>query len=405
VPRSRRELLLGSLPVALAALIGCRPAPERGGGSGRGGRKEASFSERVSRARERAVAFLLSRQADDGAWRSDTYGTFKDGTALTPLALNALLAACPERKEAVRKPAAYLAAMVRPSGAITPPPYGFDFALYTAALTVTALSHPACPDHRPARNAWLDFLRRRQLTEELGWAPGDREYGGWGYSRGLPRKPRAGELIPPLTESNLSATTFALDAVRAAGVPVKDPLFARALTFVRRCQNWDDDPARRDPAFDDGGFFFICDDAVRNKAGAAGTDPAGRARYHSYGSATADGLRCLASCGVPESDPRRQAARAWLVKHFRASRHPGTYAGRREMDRMAVYYYYAASLAKAPAPALTAEAEEGTVPLKQLLADELLKRQRQDGSWVNPAHAVREDEPVVATSFALIALA
>src|SRR5262249_7266072 len=152
---------------------------------------------------------------------------------------------------ALRKPAAYLAAMARPDGAITPPSYGFDFALYTAALTVTALSHPACPDHRGARDAWLDYLRRRQLAEELRWAPGDREYGGGGYSRGLPRKPRAGELIPPLTESNLSATTFALDALRAAGVPAQDPRYAKALTFVRRCQNWDDDADRRDPAYDD----------------------------------------------------------------------------------------------------------------------------------------------------------
>jgi hypothetical protein len=45
------------------------------------------------------------------------------------------------------------------------------------------------------------------------------------------------------------------------------------------------------------------------------------------------------------------------------------------------------------------------VPLARLLVEELLRRQRDDGSWVNPAHAVREDEPVAATSFALIALA
>jgi squalene-hopene/tetraprenyl-beta-curcumene cyclase len=397
VPPSRREFLLGSLP-ALATLVGCgRPRGEEVG-------TKVAFPEQVARARERGADFLLARQASDGAWRSETYGTFKDGSALTPLALNALLAAAPEREGAIRKAAGYLAGLTRAGGEVVAPAYGFDFALYTAALTVTALSHPRLPGHRPARDTWLHFLKRRQLTEELGWSPGDREYGGWGYSRGLPRKPRAGQLILPLTESNLSATTCALDALRSAGVPAEDPAWARALTFVGRCQNWDDDPARRDPAFDDGGFFFIYDDPVRNKAGVAGTDRSGRERYHSYGSATADGFRCLIHCGVPESDPRPRAARAWLVKNFRAARHPGTYARRREADRMGVYHYYAASLARAPSATLTVEAPGGPVPMKRLLAGELLKRQRPDGSWSNPAHAMREDDPILATSFSLIAL-
>jgi hypothetical protein len=35
----------------------------------------------------------------------------------------------------------------------------------------------------------------------------------------------------------------------------------------------------------------------------------------------------------------------------------------------------------------------------------LLKRQRDDGSWSNPAVLVREDDPLVATSLAMRALA
>jgi squalene-hopene/tetraprenyl-beta-curcumene cyclase len=348
--------------------------------------------DQVACARARAADFLLARQESDGAWRSDSYGTFKDGTALTPLVLNALLAAAPDRERAIARAADYLAAMVRLDGDITPPSYGFDFSLYTAALTVTALSDPAAAGRTTARDAWLVYLRRRQLTEDLGWKPEDRAYGGWGYARGLPRKPGAGELIPPLTESNLSATTFALTALRAAGVAADDVRRARALVFVRRCQNWNDDPARRDPALDDGGFFFIYDDPVRNKAG-----PAGK-RFRSYGSATADGLRCLAYCGVPESDPRREAACDWLVRHFRPAYHPGDYPAQREPDRMAVYFYYAASLARSPTGSLPA-------PLRHQLTEDLLSLQRDDGSWLNPVGAVREDEPIIATSFALLALA
>src|SRR5262249_18705170 len=158
------------------------------------GGREPSLAEGVSRARDRAADFLLANQAKDGAWRSDTYGVFKDGTALTPLALSALLAAAPGRKEAVRKAAGYLPALARPAGPIPPPSYGSDFALYPSALAVSALSPPACPKHPAARDAWLTFLKQRQLTEELDWKPADREYGGWGYSRGVPRRPKAGEL-------------------------------------------------------------------------------------------------------------------------------------------------------------------------------------------------------------------
>jgi Prenyltransferase and squalene oxidase repeat len=393
---SRRQFLVA----ALAGLVGCgRPSdnvpiviP-----------KDSTFEERVSDARERGINFLLSRQDEDGAWRSDTYGTFKDGTALTPLALHALLTAAPESQKPIERAAAHLAAMARPDGDIARPSYGFDFALYTAALTVISLNHPSCPEHVAARLAWLRFLRERQLTEDLGWKPEDREFGGWGYARGLPRKPKAGELIPPLTESNLSATTFALDALRAAGVPPHDHAYAKALSFVRRCQNWTDDPARRDPVFDDGGFFFIYDDPVRNKAGVAGKDATGQDRFRSYGSATADGLRCLTHCGVPDGDPSRVAARSWLVSHFRAAWHPGAYAERREMDRMAVYYYYSASLAKIT-PALVVETDDGPVAVKRIIAEDLLNRQRDDGSWANPVHATREDEANIATAFAVVAL-
>ena len=56
-----------------------------------------------------------------------------------------------------------------------------------------------------------------------------------------------------------------------------------------RCQNFAMEGPEADPAFDDGGFFFTPTDPVRNKAGAAGTDRRGQVRYHSYGSATADG--------------------------------------------------------------------------------------------------------------------
>ncbi len=119
---------------------------------------------------------------------------------------------------------------------------------------------------------------------------------------------------------------------------------------------------------------------------------------------TADGLRCLAHCGLAESDPRRRAAVDWLRQHFEPGQHPGEYAERREMDRMAVFYYYAASASREPTGSLMVKTKDGTRPIRELLAEELLTRQGKDGSWVNQAHAIREDDPITATCFALLAL-
>jgi squalene-hopene/tetraprenyl-beta-curcumene cyclase len=363
--------------------------------------------DRIDHARTAAFRFLLERQSPDGAWRSVTYGLFKDGDALTP---HVLLALCFARLPddglpALQKGAAYLAALARPDGTINEGPHGLSYPTYTAAFVATVLSEPIFSEHRQARDAWLAYLLERQLTEALGWQPGDRAFGGWGYAHSLPRKPRQtgwtspGEPTDLLTESNLSATVCALEALRAAGLPPTDPVFGKALMFVCRCQNYAEDP---DPEFDDGGFFFMRDDPLRNKAGVVGTDRSGLVRFASYGSVTSDGLRALIACGVSLADPRVGAARLWLERNFSVSLHPGQFAPGRALLRASIYYYYCWSLIRA----LHACGAEALTPDRVgALAEELLHRQRPDGSWVNEAVEVREDDPLVATPFALGTLA
>jgi hypothetical protein len=380
--------------------------------------------ERIDHALSSAARFLLNCQLPDGSWHSDVYGPFKDGPSLTPLVLRSLLTlpvqprtlrAAPAGEGRVtgdleagyRKGAAYLASQVQPHGTITAGPLGLAYPVYTSAGAVTVLSEPCNARHSKARDAWLAYLRERQLTEDLGWQPGDKPFGGWGYSPRVPRKPKPGEPLPPLTESNLSATVFALEALQAAGVKSDDAAFRKALVFVQRCQNYCDDPDQREAAYDDGGFFFIYDDPVRNKAGVAGQDRSGRDRYSSYGSTTADGLRALMLCGRPVDEPRVAAATAWLEANFRSDSHPGKFAEDREHNREAVYYYYCCSVARALSAARLEELRtpRGKVRWAEELADQLVQRQRPDGSWINPLVPQREDDPLVATALAGLALA
>ena len=79
------------------------------------------------------------------------------------------------------------------------------------------------PRNLRAQQAWLIYLRGRQLNESLGWQPADSEYGGWGYALDVPRKPAPGKPKEFLHESNLAATVFALAALRSAKAPSASP--------------------------------------------------------------------------------------------------------------------------------------------------------------------------------------
>jgi squalene-hopene/tetraprenyl-beta-curcumene cyclase len=359
---------------------------------------------RIDRSLALGVRFLLQQQSSDGAWRSDTYGAFRDGYSLTPLVIHALLASndC-QAASALDTGCRFLASAVQPDGTIDAGPLGLSYPVYTAALTVPVLEKNGFGRER---NAWLAYLQERQLTEDLGWHPSDREYGGWGYSQGLPRQSKPNCPAPPFTESNLSATVLAVEALRSAGIASDDPALQRASLFVKRCQNYSDDMAHQEPVFDDGGFFFIYDDPVRNKAGVAGRDRTGRERYSSYGSMTADGLRALIACGLAFDEARAVAGRRWLEKNFSAATHPGNFAPDRRAVQASVYFYYCWSLARAMTAAGVWEILAGTSRLRwaEELAEELVRRQQPEGFWMNDLVEVREDDPILATSLAASAL-
>ncbi len=337
---------------------------------------------RIDEACRSAARALIAAQSPDGAWRSPTYGVFRDGLTLTPAVLKAVVFGpdVPGADEARRRGAAYLAGRIREDGSIDDGPTGLVYPVYTAAASAIALTRLAVPGGTRARDAWLAEVRRRQLDETLGWSPDDPAYGGWGYAIEPSRKG-----ITKAPDADLSSTLFAIGALGVANRSTDAPAIAKALRFVERCQNF---------AGGDGGFFFSPTDPVRNKAGGPGPG-----RFHSYGSATADGLRALLRCGLTIDHPRVVAARGWLARSFSATTNPGTFEPIREPEREATYYYYAWSLAHA-ARALG----RGHGLALDELARELIRLRRPDGTWVNRFTASKEDDPLVATSFAAGAL-
>ncbi len=359
-----------------------------------------------------AAAYLLSRQSDDGAWRSETYGALTGGVTLTPPVLKTVLMGprSPQRIAACARAAAYLRGLVDEDGSIASQA-PLDYPVYSAALAAIVLNRTVVDSASSideatltARDAWLDYLRGFQVNARLGWSPDDVSYGGWGYSVRPPRKPDIGKL--PF-EADISSTLVAVGALRLAGVPPEDPAIRDALVFVERCQNFSADAARSDPDYDDGGFFFTTSNRVQNKAGVAGTDRNGALRHHSYGSPTADGVRALVRCGLAHDHPRVLAARVWLERNFSARTNPGIFEPTLAPDRDAALYYWCWSVSHAFRLLGVSTVGQGRYQSQwaPLLAGELLARQLPDGSWQNAYSFMKEDDPLIATTLAAAALA
>lgn len=299
---------------------------------------------------ERAVAALRKRQDPDGAWRSREYPDLKTGLPLTALVLFAFsrLPELPPADTAI----AFLARHLDENGQV-----GNEYPNFTTGMTLRAFRV-----YKPAQ--WEEMTRRMakylaavQVTESSGWAREDPAYGGWGLG-GLPLRPKE------TLRMDVSSARWALEALAEAGHIDADPgLRSNALRFLARLQN------------DDGGFCYS--QAAPSTSKADG--------FASYGSATADGILALRALGADAS-----AAEAWLDRHFQAGRNPGVDA---PWDQGLFYYYAAAAAAATTDPAR-----------RRALAAEIRRRQFIDGLWRNSFSVMKEDEPIIATCFALIAL-
>ena len=248
---------------------------------------------------------------------------------------------------------------------------------------------------------WVDLVECLRISEALGWPLHDRACGAWSDSASPPQLPSDATSRPDMLAPNVSATLLGLQALVAVGRAERT---ATARTFLAQCQNFT--TASSSGEFDDGGFFFAPDDPVRNKAGIAGRDLADRERYRSYGSATCDGIQALDACGVARDDPRMRAGMTWLCRHATGGVDGGEWPATRSAERESLFYYHAQTLAGTLALASASpELASWAAQQKRALTSDLLARQDSDGSWTGRCPRSFEDDPLVATAFAMRALA
>ncbi len=340
-----------------------------------------------------AAGFLAARQSADGAWRSTRYGAFREGDALTPLVLWALTDTPGADTETVARGVGWLKKLTVTQGARITPWEELRYPLFTASYAAQVFAQTGDARHAAF---WADLVEELRIAPALGWPAETAACGAWSDAPTPPRLPPGVSPPPDMLAPNISATVLGLAALTAVGRLART---TAALPFLAQCQNFSPTPSG---PFDDGGFFFAADDPVRNKAGLAGRDATGRDRYHSYGSATCDGLLALHACGLPATDPRMQAAFAWLHRHAAGASHGGTWPADRADDRECLRYYHAQAFAAVLAISRRSSPLRSWAETQlETLSADLLALQKPDCSWAGACPDSFEDDPLIATAFAL----
>ncbi|MEA3212954.1 MAG: hypothetical protein QOE70_6011 [Chthoniobacter sp.] len=378
IPQTRRAFLLRAAAFAGGALTGWARPME---------------SDAALRA---AGAFLSARQSPDGAWRSTHYGAFREGDALTPLVLRALTATTTADADSVARGMRWLEQLTAAQARRGEPWAELRYPLFTASYVAQVF---AGAGDRPRAEFWADLVERLRITAALGWPTHDPACGAWSDASVPPRLPRGDSPPPDMLAPNLSATLLGVQALHAAG---RSARATAARPFIERCQNFAASPG---DGFDDGGFFFAIADPVRNKAGLAGRDPLGRDRFRSYGSATCDGLLALHACGAASDAPPIRAAFQWLRREASGARHGGDWPADRQDEQESLRYYHAQAFAAALSLAsVSPELGDWAAGQRRALTADLLTAQHSDGAWSGACPDSFEDDPLVATAFAVRAL-
>jgi hypothetical protein len=362
----------------------------------------AAADTQADQALKRAVDYLLSKQGPDGGWHSEHYGLLRSGQALTPFVLCALLGASESRASvpAARLDAAFefIRRRANADGALGfNDPDVVEYPNYSTAYALVCLTERGDEADQPLIERMRDYLAKQQYTPSRGFAEDSYAFGGWGF--GDRREPGDPGHI------DLAHTRRVLEALGAAGLE-DQAAFSRSEAFLRLLQrrpdetrpqpgtNPDGEPVDSEAAYD-GGFYFSPIVLVANK----GRQSENGQHFRSYATATCDGVLALLAAGVPSDDERVIAARDWLKRHPAWDAPAGIPTDHPEPWADALHFYHLAVRSEAYARLCM----QGNWQ-SELLAV-LLPQQRGDGSFANSrSPLMKEDDPLLATSLAVIAL-
>jgi hypothetical protein len=327
---------------------------------------------------DRALAFLREKgQAEDGTFTSMA------GPGITALTLTAALrSGAPLDDPMVAKGLKALEGFVKDDGGI----YGGRLKNYETCVGILCFAE-ANKDGRYdeiLKNAER-FVRGLQIGAAGEVDKSDLNYGGVGY--GGAERP------------DLSNTAYLVEALVAVKATPDDEAIQRALAFVSRCQNLDS-PAN-DTQFaklvNDGGFYYVIPTEKVDPSDSEGYTANGGLR--SYGSMSYSGFKSLVYAGLKKDDPRVKAVLDWVGKNYSVKENPG-------VGSAGLFYYYNSfgSALAASGLAEVVDDKGAKHDWRKDLSEELIARQNADGSWTNSNRQWFENDPNLATAFALLAL-
>lgn len=262
----------------------------------------------------KAQAWCLGQQQENGAFiPGDTFAL--GVTALTALALRDE-PGLPADHPAIRRAVAFVASHRQSDGGFYDPKEGLANYGTSLALQLFLVADGVDPALIAGARDWLMSHQNRDA--------GALGEGGMGYG-----DKGAG------TEDQ-SNTGYAVQGLRAAGVPASDPHLQKALAFLERCQ----DLSKVNPApwvrENSGGGVYGPKDAHGSwERRDAGADPE---KFTATGTMTYSLLSSYLALDLPPEDERVRAALEYTKRNYRFDANPGMVAGK---EQQGLLYYHA----------------------------------------------------------------
>jgi len=331
----------------------------------------------------KAFEYLKAVQDSDGAWQANG----KPHMAVTALVVKAFAqdSEYGPKHPVVQKGTDYVLRYLQSDGGLYVPDEGHQN--YETSASLMALASLKDPARLQVVRGAQEYLKKLQIDEGEGVEASNVFYGGAGY--GKEKRP------------DLSNTQMMLEALQQSGLPADDPVYQKAMVFVKRCQML---PGSNDQTFaasGDGGFIYSPANNGESKAGVEEMD--GNARLRSYGSMTYSGFKSMLYAKVSHDDPRVQAAIKWIRDKYTLDHNPSM-PGVQSKQGLYYYYYVYARAMKAWGEETITDSHGARHPWRRELCEKLLSLQNPDGSWVNEADRWYEGSPHLVTAYAVLAL-